>query len=115
MATRGRSARAKGNSYELAVKNEHIEMGFGEVFTSRNESKRMDDKGVDLVGLPYHIQCKAVEKLSPSMHKILAGMPSDQVRAVFHKRNRLGTVVCLNKDDWYRILKHLNKTKFFKK
>jgi hypothetical protein len=24
-------------------------------------------------------------------------------------------VVCLNKDDWYRILQHLNKTKFFKK
>jgi hypothetical protein len=38
MATRGRSARAKGNSYELAIKNEHIEMGFGKLFTPRNES-----------------------------------------------------------------------------
>jgi hypothetical protein len=56
-----------------------------------------------------------VEKLSPSMHKILSDMPDDKIRAVFHKRNRLGSVVCLQKDDWYKILKHLAKTKFFKK
>lgn len=113
MATRGKSARAKGNNYELSIKNDHIKMGFTEVYTSRNESKRMDDKGVDLVGLPYHIQCKAVEKLSPGIHKILADMPKDRIRAVFHKRSRLGSVVCLDKEDWYKILDHLNKTKFF--
>ena len=114
MATRGKSARSKGNAYELAIKNEHESLGFVDVFTSRNESKRMDDKGVDLVGLPYHIQCKAVEKLSPSMHKILSDMPDDRIRAVFHKRNRLGSVVCIQKEDWYKILKHLTETKFFK-
>jgi len=115
MATRGKSARAKGNTYELSIKNDHIEIGFEDVFTSRNESKRMDDKGVDLVGLPYHIQCKAVEKLSPSLHKILSDMPNDRIRAVFHKRNRLGSVVCLTKEDWYKILRHLKSTKFFDK
>lgn len=115
MATRGKSARAKGNTYELSIKTDHIEIGFKDVFTSRNESKRMDDKGVDLVGLPYHIQCKAVEKLSPGLHKILSDMPNDRIRAVFHKRNRLGSVVCLTKEDWYKILRHLKSTKFFDK
>jgi hypothetical protein len=114
MAKKIKSPRAKGNTYELSIKNDHIDLGFKDVFTSRNESKRMDDAGVDLVGLPYHVQCKAVERLSPGVHQVISNMPRDKIRAVFHKRNRLGSVVCLEKDDWYKILTHLVKTKFFK-
>ena len=113
MAKKIKSPRTKGNSYELLIKNDHVNLGFSNVFTSRNESKRTDDAGVDLVGLPYHIQCKAVERLSPGIHKTIQNMPRDKIRTVFHKRNRLGSVVCLEKDDWYKILRHLVKTNFF--
>lgn len=114
MATKGKSARQKGHSYELAIAKEHAEIGFTDVFTSRSESKRLDDKGVDLTGLPYWVQCKAVERLAPSIHEILAGMPDDKVRAVFHKRNRKGTIVALPKEDWYDMLRFLVKKGYFK-
>ena len=114
MAKAGKSARQKGHSYELYVLGKHKELGFDKAFTSRNESKRMDDAGVDLVGLPYDVQCKAVERLAPSLHEILASMPDDKIRAVWHKRNRKGTIVALREEDWLKILEFLVKKKFFK-
>lgn len=113
MASAGKSARQKGHGYELAIKSAHEDLGFKEVFTSRNESKRLDDAGVDLAGLPYHVQCKAVERLAPSLHEILSAMPSDKIRVVFHKRNRKGTVVSMSMQDWMSILKFLKEKDFF--
>ena len=113
MAKAGKSARQKGHSYELDVLKKHKELGFNEVFTSRHESKRMDDAGVDLVGLPYHVQCKAVERLAPSLHEILDSMPKDKIRAVWHKRNRKGTIVAMREEDWIKVLEFLVKNKFF--
>ena len=115
MASTGKSARQKGHSYELAVAKEHTALGFVDVFSSRSESKRMDDKGVDLVNLPYYIQCKAVERMTQSYHDILSSMPDDRLRAVFHKRNRKGTIVVIQKEDWYNILEFLAKKNYFKK
>jgi hypothetical protein len=113
MASAGKSARQKGHGYELAIKSAHEEIGFKDVYTSRNESKRLDDAGVDLAGLPYYVQCKAVERLTPSLHDILSSMLSDRIRAVFHKRNRKGTVVSMPMQDWMNILKFLKEKGFF--
>ena len=113
MASAGKSARQKGHTYELAIKSVHEEIGFNDVYTSRNESKRLDDAGVDLAGLPYYVQCKAVERLAPSLHEILSGMPANKIRTVFHKRNRKGTVVSMPMEDWLTVLKFLKEKDFF--
>jgi Holliday junction resolvase len=42
------NSRAKGHAYELQIVNRLKELGYDAV-TSRSESKRMDDLGVDII------------------------------------------------------------------
>lgn len=100
------NSRKKGNSYELWVINKLQSIGlFPEAVSSRSESKRRDDAGVDICySDPFNIQCKAVEKLG-AVHDILARMPDEaNYNIVFHKKNRKGTVVSMSLDDFMEIL-----------
>jgi len=98
------NSRAKGHAYELQIVNRLKELGYDAV-TSRSESKRMDDLGVDIIdNTDFYIQCKAVEKLKPSLHDILSRMPTDKVPVVYHKRNNKGSTVTLKQEDFERIL-----------
>ena len=106
MASRGKSARSKGNSYERKIVRELREyLLFPDAVTSRSESKRTDDKGIDIMYTdPFNFQLKAVERLG-NIHKILNGMPNDNnYNVVIHKRNNQGEVVSMSKDDFYEIL-----------
>lgn len=66
-------SRTKGNAYELKIAKELKELGFPGIVTSRSESKRMDDKKVDLIDtegkLPVYIQLKKTQA-TPSFFKI---------------------------------------------
>ena len=106
MATRGKSARTKGNGYEREKAKELRELNlFPNAVTSRAESRNTDAKKVDLCFTdPFNIQCKFVEK-SRLPHDILAEMPDDgNYNVLFDKRSRKGEVVCLSKDDFYELL-----------
>ena len=101
MASRGRSARIKGHTYERDIMHKFIDRGF-DCKTSRNESRTLDEANVDLYGLPINVQCKAVERLQPSIHEILSSMPADgKLNCIFHKRNRKKSVVYMNEDDFF--------------
>lgn len=106
MATRGKSARQKGHTYELQIRDYFRELGFNDCVSSRSESKNLDDKGVDLVYTgDFYVQCKAVENLG-SIHKILDAMPkTDKMNVVFHKKNRQGTIVAMELESFTRLLK----------
>lgn len=101
----GRKSRTKGHTFERKMAEELREF-FPDVCTSRAESKRLDDKGVDLAFTnKFNFQCKAVEKLSPSYHDILMSMPDDDdINIILHKRNRKGIVVSMNFEDFKKIL-----------
>jgi len=98
-------AKAKGNAYELQIRDFFKELGWTNAVSSRAESKSMDDKGVDLCfTVPFNVQCKAVENLG-SPHKILARMPKDtNYNLVFHKKNRQGTVVSMTMEDFKELV-----------
>lgn len=106
------NSKKKGNAYELKIAHEFIEMGWGRCVSSRSESKRMDDKGVDLCYTePFYIQAKAWES-APSYHKVLDEMPDgNNYNLLFHKRNRKGEVVVMKKEVFYEILQKLIKAK----
>ena len=107
------NSRAKGHAYELQIVNRLKELGYDAV-TSRSESKRMDDLGVDIIdNTDFYIQCKAVEKLKPSLHDILARMPTDKVPVVYHKRNNKGSIVSLKQEDFERLLLQTRDWSFF--
>lgn len=102
------NARAKGHAYERLVAEKFRAEGFSRCVTSRSESKRLDDLGVDLCFThPWTVQCKAVEKLGP-VHDLLRRMPEGGVPVVFHKRNRRGTVVSMREADFWRIVRALH-------
>lgn len=98
------NGRKKGHTYERDVAQKFRAAGFEDCVTSRLESKRMDDLGVDLCNTqPWLVQCKAVEKLG-AVHDVIARMPADGIAVVFHKRNRKGTVVSMREEDFWRIV-----------
>lgn len=101
MAVNGRH---KGHAFERALAQLFRDLGL-KCTTSRYSSKELDDKKVDLCGLPINVQAKAVEKLG-CMHKILDTMPKDdKMNVVFHKKNRKGTIVAMTQDDFLSLLK----------
>lgn len=99
------NSRKKGTSYERELAQKFRDNGFPECLTSRHESKRLDDAGVDLCFTgDWLVQAKAVEKLSPSVHEVLKRMP-EGMRVVFWKKNRLGTTVCMPEELFWSLLK----------
>jgi len=105
------NSRNKGNKYERDIAKEFRDMGFVDCKTSRYESKMLDDMKVDLTNTGiFNVQLKHVERLG-AYHKILDSMPKDNnYNVIFHKRNRLGEVVVMTKEDFYDILQMLINT-----
>lgn len=104
------NSRAKGKSYELTVIKTFKEKGWTSCVSSRSESKRTDDAGIDLCySEPFQVQCKAVEKLSPSPHDIINGMP-DGKNVIFHKKNRKGTLVYMTEELFWELVEKAGLT-----
>jgi hypothetical protein len=108
MATRGKSARNAGNQYEREVAQEFRDLGFDECVTSRSESKRTDDKGIDLCFTnPFNIQCKRW-KSAPAYQDTLKSMPDDcNYNILMHKKPHKGEVVVMEKETFYELIRML--------
>lgn len=103
-------SKKKGNNYELQIAQKFRDAGYVDCVTSRSESKRLDDAGVDLCNTgSYHVQCKAQERLSTNLHDILKNMPKDKMGLVFWKRNRKGSVVTMSEEDFWIMLRLINE------
>ena len=103
------NARNKGHAFERKfVKELRDNMLFPNAVTSRSESKRLDDKGVDVAYTdPFYFQLKAVEKLG-NLHKVLSAMPNESnYNVVVHKRNNQGEIVALWKSDFLELIEML--------
>lgn len=96
------NGRQKGHTYERQLAEKFREY-FPDCVTSRMESKAEDDRGGDLCNTGcFRVQAKAVERLSPQIHEVLARMHKDEkLNVVFHKRNRKGTVVSMNEETFW--------------
>lgn len=100
----GINSRVKGKSFELAVIKTFKEKGWTECVSSRSESKRTDDAGIDLCySEPFQVQCKAVEKLSPAPHDIVKQMP-EGMNVIFHKKNHKGVMVYMTEELFWELV-----------
>lgn len=102
------NARKKGNNYECKVVKDLIALGYTDALTSRNDSKRLDDLGVDVSSsmLPIYLQLKAVEgsinygKLFENHYRnVKEGKLSDSKPfIILHKKNgkkyKVNEIVC---------------------
>lgn len=110
-----KNPRAKGAKYELDIARRFNSTGWNCV-TSRSESKRTDDSGVDLCYTdPFQVQAKATE-VAPNYHTVLASMPQSKrrINLLFHKRNRKGSIVAMTEDDFFRIVNMLFESEKFR-
>ena len=81
MSNRNRTA---GHNWEREVIKDLKKVGFKDTVSSRYESKKADDAGVDIVGTgAFNIQCKNESK-RPDYHKLITEMPSG-INIVLHK------------------------------
>jgi hypothetical protein len=102
------NSKQKGNQFErqmAAILRDRI---WPECYTSRFMGSAWDDyNGIDLTGTPgFNVQLKAVERLSPGYHEILAKMRKDKnTNIVIHKKNNRGAVVALEFDDFIKLVK----------
>jgi len=109
------NVRRIGHNYERKIAKEFRDMGFHRASTSRATSRIMDDAKIDINGVSYNIQCKAV-KTGLNVFSVLDDMEAtipqlvpereQFINIVFHKKER-SEVVVLRKEDWYLIVKKL--------
>lgn len=108
------NSRAKGHKFELQLVKLFKELGWVNCCSSRSESKRLDDAGIDLCyTAPFSVQAKNVERLG-NYHEILESMPQNQCNLLFHKRNHKGTVVAMKQENFIELLNMLIEAKVIK-
>ena len=113
----GAYARKKGNSYELKIIKElNALYNTDSLVSSRSESKRTDDAGVDIVDrenlLPVYVQCKNTQNI-PSVDLIKECKLKDKPLAIFWNKQIKkeincvsgGEFVIITKDNFYELLK----------
>jgi len=107
------NVRNKGLNYERKIAQElRALFGDDDIGTSRNKNRFMDSQKVDIIDVPMcNIQCKATEA-TPSYHSLLKQMPKDtNYNIIFHKRNKQGEVVVMDKESFYEIIRMLKYNK----
>ena len=98
------NVRKKGHTFERKF-CEYLRIYGYDAVTSRSESRRLDDAGVDIVdNTKFYFQLKAVERMAKSYHKILKDMPGGKVPVVIHKKKNEGTIVAMRLEDFSNLL-----------
>lgn len=73
------SNRRRGHDFERKVIKDFKERtSFKNCTSTRYASKMLDDMGVDIYGLPFHVQIKTLNK-KPEILEILDHMPKDDL------------------------------------
>lgn len=102
------NSKQKGNQFERQMAAILRAALWPECYTSRFMGSAWDDyNGIDLAGTPgYNVQLKAVERLSPGYHEILAGMLRNKNKnIVIHKKNNKGCIVAMSLENFIKLIK----------
>jgi hypothetical protein len=109
------NVRRIGHNYERKIAKEFKDLGYERAASTRATSRIMDDAKIDINGIPFNVQCKAV-KTGLNVFTVLNEMEDfipklvpereNLINLVFHKKER-EEVVVLRKSDWYLIVKNL--------
>lgn len=119
----GSYARNKGNSYELKIIKELINLGYDGLKSSRSESKSLDNDKIDIAQdrdaeneLPFWVQCK-ITKTTPNFEQIIKDCPRKQKpMAIFWNKQinkevnmaTAGEYVVIEKSYFYSLLNQIN-------
>lgn len=107
----GSYARKKGNSYELKIIKElNLLYDTDTLVSSRSESKRLDDAGIDIVDgnniMPFYVQCKNTQNI-PSVDLIKECKRQDKPLAIFWNKQIKKEVNCISAGEFVIVTKEL--------
>lgn len=107
----GKYARKKGNNYELKIIKELNNLYNTDSFvSSRSESKRLDDAGIDIVDrddiLPFYVQCKNTQNI-PSIDLIKECKKKDKPLIIFWNKQVKKEVNCVSAGEYVILQKDL--------
>lgn len=98
--SKGSKSRRKGHNYERDIVKFFNKLGF-KALTTRNASRLMDNAKIDIYGLPFNVQCKAVEarieyhnltkEITDQILKLCPDRSNFPI-IIFHKRKKKTTV-----------------------
>lgn len=108
----------RGNRYEREVVKYVFELFGLKAKTCRNESKELDDRKVDICGVPYNIQCKYGTQRGIKYNELLSDIkrlnPTRQYPTIiFHAKDRRkeeNEIVIMSYKDFKRIIHDLKTT-----
>ena len=99
------NSKKKGSRNELNLANILKAHGYNTRRTAQYNGKELDSKA-DIVGLDgIHVECKAVERLNihDAIAQAIRDNKSDDLPAVFHKKNRQPWLVTMTLEDWLKL------------
>ena len=107
----GSYARKKGNNYELKIIRELNSLYKTDTLvSSRSESKRLDDAGIDIVDndniLPFYVQCKNTQNI-PSVDLIKECKRQDKPLVIFWNKQIKKEVNCVSGGEFIILTKEL--------
>ena len=107
----GSYARKKGNNYELKIIKELNSLYKTDTLvSSRSESKRLDDAGIDIVDhdniLPFYVQCKNTQNI-PSVDLIAECKRQDKPLVIFWNKQIKKEVNCVSGGEFIILTKEL--------
>lgn len=71
----------RGNRFERTITNKFKKLGYEDAATSRLMSKHMDNLGIDIVGIPYIVQCKYGKQRGINYSQVIKSI-SDNVKNI---------------------------------
>ncbi len=88
--------KAKGKRYEYEIRDYFKSIGYEDCIVSSSESINADNMGIDLLNLPFIIQCKSGYKTGLNKNKVITTIQTkikkskykDQLVFLFHKSSR---------------------------
>ena len=104
------ASRNRGHGFERETVLRLKEMGYDAV-TSRYESKRMDDAGIDIVSnFPFKIQCKATCN-TPNPHSLITDTEAEVIffRKMEKRKSKfyaVGEYAMIKLEDFYSLIKN---------
>ena len=108
MASRGKSARTKGHSFERRVAQDFRDIDFDDAMTARAGDRAQDEAGCDIVNvLPFKVQCKAKKDYVSVSTMEEVKVSYGEIPVVVTKADRKKIRVILNYDDFLLLAKHL--------
>lgn len=112
--------RTRGHNFERKIAKRFRDLGYDQCMTTRQGSRYLDNKKLDLMNVPFRVQCKYGKHKGLKYHKLIEDIDkltkktdyADFPIVVFHTvdgRRKSTKLVVMPEDHYFELIDGLNK------